>query len=527
MSPVRWTLLVLLICLPVAVLATGVPLPFLDATEAGATPLPVADGDLELAWLNTSTSWTTWERFVTGIRHAEAKTAGLKVDDHRAYRDQTYEVPELVLTAAGRPGRIRIRWYKLSSDATAGQWVRALADRGPPPVAIIGGGTSDRAVELAAAMNQQANWEGGDRPLLLVTNASADDLADAGAGTTPLLELYAGRTFRFCFSNKQMAEAVLDFVWDHPDLRPQLFAASAPLAVASGLAARGWRAAERAVPAFLRPHVFTVSWLDDPFSRDLNNRFHAVLWAKLKPRINPDPSELPVRFTGKNVPFSVGGFTRPNDYEAQAAAGLAVEIRALPAQRSLLVLPTAAAPARRLLRAVADGVPDPAHRLVAVTGDGVSVNTVYRDGEFAWPVQSLPVPLVLFTHNNPVGWDDRELVPPTSTDDVLHYADMGKILAESCFGLPSCETDGGKSVVARADELRDRLRHRCPEFFAPDGNRVGGTGEYVVVLHPHPSTEPAARLDVWRRTDAGLWESVRSVTIDQWHTRPAEPGAGR
>jgi hypothetical protein len=518
MSPVRWTLLVLLICLPVAVLATGIPLPFLDAPDAGTRPVPVADGDLELAWLNTSTNWTAWERFVSGVSRAPAAVPGLTVDGRRAFRDQSTEVPELVLTVAGRPGRIRIRWYKLSSDATAGEWVKALAGRSPAPVAVIGGGSSDRAADLATALNQQTAWAGGDRPLLLLTTASADDLTAAGGPT--LLDLYPGRTFRFCFSNRQMAEALHDFVWDHPDLRPQLFAATAPLAVASGLAARGWRAAERSVPAFLRPHIFTVSWLDDPFSRDLNDRFRAVLAGKLRSRSDADPGELPVRFTAEEVPFSVGGFTRPNDFEARVAAKLAAEIRALPPQRSLIVLPAAAAPARRLLRAVADGVPDPEHRLVAVTGDGVSLNAVYRDGEFAWPVQAVPVPLVMFAHNNPVGWDDRDLIPPTATDDVLHYAEMGRLLAEGLFGLQACEPG---PPATRADDLAARLRGRCPGYFDDKGNRVGGTGEYVVVVRPRPAAEPVARLDVWRRTDARLWESVRTLTIDQWHART---GAG-
>ena len=50
-----------------------------------------------------------------------------------------------------------------------------------------------------------------------------------------LLDVYDDRSFRFCFSNRQMAEAVLDFVWDRPELRPKLFADVAPLAVLPAL----------------------------------------------------------------------------------------------------------------------------------------------------------------------------------------------------------------------------------------------------------------------------------------------------
>jgi hypothetical protein len=172
------------------------------------------------------------------------------------------------------------------------------------------------------------------------------------------------------------------------------------------------------------------------------------------------------------------------------------------------------APARRLLRTVADGIPDPDQRLVAVTGDGVSLNAIYRDGEFAWPSSTLPVPLVLFAHNNPVGWDDLDLKPPTATDEVLHYAEMGRLLTEALFGLQSCD---GNAPAYTANELSRRLRDQCPGYFEADGNRVGGTGEYVVVVRPLRTAEPWVQLDVWRRIDGGLWDSVRSLTVDQWH----------
>jgi len=39
-------------------------------------------------------------------------------------------------------------------------------------------------------------------------------------GSTPLMDVYRGRSFRFCFTNRQVAQAVVDFVWSQPDLRP-------------------------------------------------------------------------------------------------------------------------------------------------------------------------------------------------------------------------------------------------------------------------------------------------------------------
>jgi hypothetical protein len=92
----------------------------------------------------------------------------------------------------GRPGRVRVRWYKLTNDATADRWVQALAERDPPPLALIGGGSSDRAVDLARAMDAQETWR-GDRPLLFITTATADEVpaeaGDAGPATRNLIDV--------------------------------------------------------------------------------------------------------------------------------------------------------------------------------------------------------------------------------------------------------------------------------------------------------------------------------------------------
>src|SRR5262249_39355092 len=76
-------------------------------------------------------------------------------------------------------------------------------------LAFIGGGTSDRAVELARALAEQDKWN-GPRPLLLITTATANtiqlDPADAGAAGPqwkPLMGFYPRPAFRFCFTNRQ------------------------------------------------------------------------------------------------------------------------------------------------------------------------------------------------------------------------------------------------------------------------------------------------------------------------------------
>jgi hypothetical protein len=541
MTRLLWPLSVLLVCLPVAILATGVPLPFLHRPPGLPRPVPVPSGDQELAWFHTTTSGTNWERFVAGVARAQLLVPGLRVDDSAAFADQTTATPEVVLSMDGRPGRVRIRWYKLTNDATAARWVQALAERDTPPLAMIGGGSTDRAVDLARAMESQQTWH-GDRPLLFITTATADEVPaeadDAGPATRNLIDVYPGRSFRFCFTNQQMAEAVLDFVWETPGLRPQTFAALAPASVASGLVTG---VGEKSFLAE-KPHVFNVFWRDDPYSIDLHGQFSQAVLHKLAPP-GADPMHAPdgpqAHIATWSVPISIGGYIRPNPGEAEVAASMLEQFRKLPPQRSLLVLPTVTDPGRRLLRALAASAPQLGQRLVVVTGDGIPVNAIYRDGDLEWPVQALPVPLVLFSHNDPVGWDDPgttppvgyELRPPTATDDVLHFAEMIRHIAEGCYPpadvLPAVAHADG--LLTRADDLAARLRARRPAFFDPAGNRLGGTGETVVALWPHTedgTSGAQATLEVWRRTDDRRWEMVRTVEVDQRRTRAAAAPAG-
>lgn len=513
MGRFRWPLLVFLICLPVAILAAGVDVPWLRSGTPLAHPLPVPDGDREIVWLHTTTNAGTWERFVSGVQRATLLVPGMRVDDSRAFLERTTDVPEVVVGMDGRPGRLRIRWYKLSSYAKTSHWVHSLARRDPAPLAIIGGGSSDRARDLAWSLARQPTWR-GDRPLLLITTATAEkveaepdetgELIDP-LGQIPLVRIYDGRTFRFSFGNRQMADAMLDFIESRPELRPRVFAETALLAVASGLPS--------ADAAWQRPTILYVEWQDDPYSTDLLEQFRGLL-----------PQRYPVgaNLSGWRVPFSVGGFYLPNRAEAEAAHAILNELQHLPPQRALLVLPTIAAPARRVLRTLADAAPAASRQLVALNGDGIGVNTILRDGEFAWPVAGLPVPLVLFTHNNPLAWDEPgtangvrpgyELLPPTSTEDVLHFADLTRVLVEAAY-LPT-------GPVPRADVLAERIRGRSPAYFDAQGNRLGGSGEYIVLLKPTDvgpwETEmPDAILEVWRRTGEKGWERIRAHLIHQ------------
>ena len=405
----------------------------------------VPSGDVEMAWLHTSTNGTTWERFVTGLM--ELNGNGLTVSDENAFSDTTTAVPELVIRSADHDGTLRIRWYKLTGTRGATEWIDALTKRDPPPVAVIGGGTSDRASELAIALRDVSASGQPDAPLLFLTTATEDGLT----------KLYGGRTFRFCFNNSQMAEAVASYAETigRDDRRPV--------------------------------HTVGIVWRDDPFSVNLHDRFDAVI----------DPKTV---FRSFPVRSSIGGATKPNADEEAAVLGILADCRRHPEHRIQLILPTVTQPARRVLRMLLQREPSLRSRLTVLTGDGIPGNALLRDQVFAWPVVDLPAPLILFSHNDPFGWTDRLRTTaanslPSTTEDVLHFKEMGRVLAQVVFPT--------KDAAPSAPTWRST--------FDADGDRMGGTGEYVIHLLP---LRGGAVLIAARRENRRDWIDTATVDLE-------------
>lgn len=482
----------------------------------GARAKSVPEGDQEIAWINPATSGSTWERFVAGIRNLRQDYPGLVVEDANAFPEQTTAVPEVALRIEGCPHRLWIRWYKLTSEAGKEQWVEELSRRSPAPLALVGGGSSDRARDLAQVLAAQKEWR-GKPPLFLLMTATADELFVGEQKNQPvaLMKIYPERTFRFCFTNRQMADAVRDLVWTHPFLRP----VGSPAPGLPGLATIGgdfWAGLGLfAAEAALRPNVRVVEWEDDPYSLDLSNQFRNVL------QDHDDQATTTI----SRVAYSVGDYYLPNRPEAEEIAEYAEELADAGHRRQVLVIPAVEKPARRILRGLSAAAPKEVRNVVAVTGDSISFNVVYRDREIAWNIQDMPVPLVFFCHQNPAAWREEKPVPderlntrfPNATDDELLNADIIRVLLDAAFVRPE---SGPPQLLTDPDALAQRLHDRQPAFFDADGNRKGGSGEYVVCLRPHfdrARVLPHATLEVWSRsphTEGGRWRLVRQMQVE-------------
>jgi hypothetical protein len=473
---------------------------------------PVPENDREIAWIHAATSGLLWERFVGGIQRfeesPEGRALGLRVDYDRAYLDQTAAVPDVVLSRAGSSQRLHIRWYKLTSSTDIAYWARVLSRRTPPPLAIIGGGSSDRARDLARELHLAERERGELTPLLLITTATADRvyLGDEHVEGHELTRIYADRSFRCCFTNSQMAEALTAFLLSQPELRPHGPESLAVGGIGQALGGRGLAAAANFVMGLPAP-VFTIEWEDDPYSLDLAEHFRAELRQR-----------LPSRIVNQRVPYSTGDYFRPNTPESAAVSELARELTAYPEQRPLLVLPAGDKPVRRFLRALAVEAPIEVRNSVAVTGDSINLDVIFRDRATSWNVQELPLPLVLFAHEDPVDWKPewkegggQAWKGCSATHDLLLNAKIARLLVEAAWHN---DGEGRLILAATPEELRTRLIALDPAFFDASGNRLRASGAYVVWLQPQFSQNR-----VLSRGVISVWSgrAAESPQGRQWH----------
>src|SRR5262249_34169433 len=150
--------------------------------ESGSVPpqrLPLRAGDSEVAFVYPATNSAAWDRFVAAVRRTkdrlQAEHPGLEVQERAdpGGPPSTATAESSLPRPAGR--RLVFRWYKLTSEWTTDLWVKELLRRPPYPLAVIGGGNSNGARELALSLRDATvKLPDSSRPLLLITTATAN-----------------------------------------------------------------------------------------------------------------------------------------------------------------------------------------------------------------------------------------------------------------------------------------------------------------------------------------------------------------
>ncbi|MGF1580180.1 MAG: hypothetical protein ACFCD0_12525 [Gemmataceae bacterium] len=492
-----------------------------------ATVKRVPPGAQELAWISPATNAGIWASIVEASGRIERLWANageesssscphIEVNAEKAFSRENGEVPEIVYTIGkNEDTRIYLRWYKISAQNDIASWVSKLANRKTPPLGIIGGESTYRALDIANTLQKHLEEWKGEAPTFLITTATADnyfltepkktvDPTKPVRAGKPLMGVYPKRSFRFSFTNTVMTEAVMDFIDEHPELWP--YEPAHAMAITTGL--------NPLVSATLlagdgRPQaLWAVAWNDDEYSKDLRHRFRVEFQHR------HDSEDLFDRLQGDDVPHSIGDVRTPNSDDVHAASFYLEYQGKYKFPRQILALPTGAERARRYLRALTSIAPTHARRMVAVSGDSIDFNNVYRDRDIDWNVLDLPVPLVFFSHRNPMQQSAGFHSEPTNdkpwattgTNELLFYQDLLEAVL-----LAAHEEEG---LVSNANQFNQRLQTlrwvkgqitqgtAGPLLFQPDRNRSRGTGEHIVLVRPHRDgmrVLPLSTISVWTR----------------------------
>ncbi|VTR99068.1 hypothetical protein [Tuwongella immobilis] len=475
---------------------------------------PVPVGDEWGIWFHGAASVSAWERFVTSARRCAADPDSpipLQVDDSQAFLEQSTEIPQVTLGVPGMDRKFHMRWYKLRAGRSESEWLDELLQLSPPPRVIVTPAGSDRASFLANNLRQRLDdgrLSPEQAPLLVLLGATANVVSssvtvDRQTDLTQLpsdmgrklSDIYPDRTIRFCFTNQQMARAVSDFVFRHPELRPHLPPDPWHLLLSGAV-----------LPA-LPYRMASIEWQDDPYTVDLCQQFRDYLQRDLQ---HSFPQRLiradsPTAIDRFSISHSVGGFYRINPSERNQVSLMLRSGIFESGGRTLLVIPGVANPARRLLRAITAANPELASQMVAVTGDSISMNTVYRDGGYAWNVRDISMPFVFFAHHNPVEWvatpppshpeaDNQDiLTPPTGTEDVLRNSEMITVLMRSMVDSESNDFHADWTALA------SRLKSQHLDRFQANGDRRLDQPKYIVVVDPRQRSgllQPRERLQL-------------------------------
>lgn len=322
----------------------------------------------------------------------------------------------LVVESPRTRRQIRFERHDVRGVSDTRAEVRRLGDGQPPPIAVVGSTTTVLTVALAEPLRE----EGDAGPVLLVPWATAVMVqrSDPGRGEArrdpvPLIELDAGRTFRFCPNNRRLAESAVECLVARDDGR-------------------------------LPSRVFLVVDPFDPYSDDLADCFrHAIRTRK------PDV-EIVERADAVDLP----SYARPLDLSPEPSAAevaladsIVAGVESAAGRTTWAVLPLQDHPARRMIAALrrraawrtgSTDRSDAPGTLRIVCGDAIErqalVGLAGREGLSIWCASTSSAPPA----------------DPGVTDDTQALAEIALSLVWA--------VDRASSLAPASTEVRDALR---------------------------------------------------------------------
>ncbi|WP_152053596.1 ABC transporter substrate-binding protein [Tautonia marina] len=273
--------------------------------------------------------------------------AGVFVCQRRGLLGEVVEDLNTITFRTPEHGReVRLSWFEGGGVVTTRDRVNRLIDRPIAPMAFIGSSNTVLTAGLAEALHDAVDHRRGagqrPDPVLLVPWATTVRVDRPGAASLPLLDLYPGRTFRFCPNNRQEAELVSRVVSD-----------------------------QEGEP------VGAVLMVDgnDPYSRDLAEGFERAI-----DLVAPEAKVL-IRRLDLSSPGLVGSDDRPGPAELEEADLIWRFVAEAPGEGPVwAVLPLQGSPTRRMIRALVDRSgpigPGVLGRLHVLCGDGIGRTTL-------------------------------------------------------------------------------------------------------------------------------------------------------
>ena len=387
----------------------------------------VGDGIVEVAVFLPERS--DWEDFRHGV--AACSERGL-------VRDVEETPGTVTFRTVGERRVVRLVWQGGGGVGATWTRVRELVEGPNPPSVFVGSNNTVLTAALAEAL-RGTTPEGSVGPALLVPWATSVSVARPGGASAPLLEIYPGRSFRFCPNNRQEAELVAAVAAEH---------AGAPSRV--------------------------VMLVDDgdPYSRDLAEGYQRAVAA-----VAPDVEVLRSG-ADLSVPVPNALEDRPGAVEIAEADRIWHHAAEAPGEGPVwALLPLQGSPARRMIRALVDRSgpigPRLLGRLHVLCGDGIGRETLDElAGRCTLPVWCASSGTAPATDGTPAGAE-----PQIPSEIVSALARI--------FDRPPGSGAGPSALLSRLELAADSPGAFGRSLaFDPDGERRGPDLGHVLAIRP-------------------------------------------